>query len=298
MASERVVGRVLAERIAAGELQRDEVVVCTKGGYIPDDGAPPADREADLHAHFVATGLARPDEIVESSHCLAPDFLSHQIRTSLANLGLAHIDVYYLHNPETQLGHVGPGEFLDRLRRAFARLEEEVAAGRIGYYGIATWQGLRAGEQERHYLPLFKLAQLAQEVGGPQHRFRFIQFPYNLGMPEAFLTRNQYVTRNGDAELVAAPLLAAAVQLGITAMASAALRQTQIFGKIPASVKQVLEPLANDAQIALQFVRSTPGITTALVGMRQVAHVEENLALAAVDPLSQTEFLKRFTRRR
>src|ERR1700675_1278737 len=36
--SERVVGMALAALIAEGELRRDEIVVCTKGGYIPFDG--------------------------------------------------------------------------------------------------------------------------------------------------------------------------------------------------------------------------------------------------------------------
>ena len=31
-------------------------------------------------------------------------------------------------------------------------------------------------------------------------------------------------------------------------------------------------------QTAIEFVRSTPGITTALIGMSRVEHVEENLA--------------------
>ena len=37
--------------------------------------------------------------------------------------------------------------------------------------------------------------------------------------------------------------------------------------------------LDTDAQRALQFVRSTPGLGTALVGMRQLKHVEENAKL-------------------
>ena len=45
-----------------------------------------------------------------------------------------------------------------------------------------------------------------------------------------------------------------------------------------------------DAQRALQFTRSTPGIAVALVGMSQVRHVEENLALAAVPPLTEAQY--------
>lgn len=33
---------------------------------------------------------------------------------------------------------------------------------------------------------------------------------------------------------------------------------------------------ATDAQYALQFARTTPGIVTALAGMRTLSHVEEN----------------------
>lgn len=36
---------------------------------------------------------------------------------------------------------------------------------------------------------------------------------------------------------------------------------------------------ATDAQCALQFVRTTPGILTALAGMRTMAHVEENTGI-------------------
>ena len=47
---------------------------------------------------------------------------------------------------------------------------------------------------------------------------------------------------------------------------------------------------ATSAQRAIQFVRSTPGLTTALIGMKRAAHVEENLALAQ-QPLLSPEHL-------
>ena len=52
-----------------------------------------------------------------------PLFLSDQIERSRSNLGLDTIDVFYVHNPETQLGFRKRDEFEDRIRRAFARLE-------------------------------------------------------------------------------------------------------------------------------------------------------------------------------
>jgi len=41
-------------------------------------------------------------------------------------------------------------------------------------------------------------------------------------------------------------------------------------------------------------VRSAPGITTALVGMSRIAHVEENLELAQVDPVTADQLLSVF----
>src|SRR5438309_4620287 len=40
--SERTIGRALAELIKDGTCRRDEVLIATKGGFIPYDGAPPA----------------------------------------------------------------------------------------------------------------------------------------------------------------------------------------------------------------------------------------------------------------
>ena len=52
-------------------------------------------------------------------------------------------DIYYVHNPETQLSHVGREEFFRRLRAAFAALEKAVAEGKIRMYGTATWNAYR-----------------------------------------------------------------------------------------------------------------------------------------------------------
>ena len=53
--------------------------------------------------------------------------------------------------------------------------------------------------------------------------------------------------------------------------------------------------LATDAQRALQFVRSTPGIGTALVGMKTPAHVDENTRIGAVPPMGWEQFQRLFS---
>ena len=141
------------------------------------------------------------------------------------------------------------------------------------------------------------LVNAARKVGGPHHRFRFLQFPYNMGMMEGLVKQNQYVdfARAGDqTERVPLALLAAAVQYGMAAITSATLLQGQIAGRPPDSLRRKLPDLAGDAQIALQLSRSTPGVTTALVGMSQTAHVAENLATGQLPPLPADDFFRMF----
>src|ERR1700737_770151 len=97
---ERTIGKVLDELVGAGELRREEVVVATKGGYVTFDGTMPADPRAWFEEKFVSSGLVRPGELVEGSHCMTPRYLGAMHEMSRANRGLDTIDIYYGHNPE------------------------------------------------------------------------------------------------------------------------------------------------------------------------------------------------------
>jgi aryl-alcohol dehydrogenase-like predicted oxidoreductase len=166
-------------------------------------------------------------------------------------------------------------EFERRIGRAFAKLEELVEQKKIRWYGCATWEGLR----KKDAMSLSRLAELAQAAGGADHHFRFVQLPFNLGMVEAFLEGAKSV-------------LAEAARLEIAVIASATLMQTRILQQMPDAVQEVLPGLATDAQRAIQFTRSTPGIAVALVGMGRRAHVLENLGVASVPPVKRDEYLR------
>jgi aryl-alcohol dehydrogenase-like predicted oxidoreductase len=299
MQSERDIRAALAQLFARGEVQRDELLLCSKGGYIPYDGEIPENPLENLEERFYRPGIVQPGDVAGHMHCIAPDFLSFQIESSLENLGLETIDVYYLHNPETQLGYVSPSEFLKRLRTAFIRLEEEVAIGHILAYGIATWNGLRVDDKARDYLPLQMITNIAHEIAGEEHHFRFVQFPYNLGMLEALNVRNQHIEHRGNdgkVQRTQMPLLAAAYQMGIATITSAGLQQTQVLGRVPAKIRRALGDFTSDAQYALQFNRSTPGVTATLVGMGKPQHALENMAVANLEPLNQEEFFARLSK--
>ena len=285
--SERSIGAALRELNARG-FARDEIVICTKGGYLPFDGAPPRDVRQYIEETFVKPGIASFADIAGGSHCMTPRYLQSQLSQSLVNMNLSCIDVYYVHNPESQLPSVPAEEFWQRLRGAFEFLEQSVADSQIRNYGVATWNGFRAEPDAREYHSLERMSEIANAVAGDKHHFRFIQLPFNLAMPEALFFQNQKL---GD-EYVST--LEAAEKLGLTAIASGSLLQGQVARGLPEAIRDPLGSLATDAQTGIQFVRSAPGITTALVGMSQRAHVEENLQLVAVARAQPDDLLSVF----
>lgn len=275
--SERAVGRVLRMAIDAGQVARDELVVCTKGGFVPLDGSPPVTKEGYqgyLRREFYARGVMRPEDVVAGGHCIAPGFLTHQVQRSAENLGVGTIDLYYLHNPEQQLVAVSHAELLDRLRAAFAALERCVDEGRIAAYGCATWNGFRTPPEKRDHLSMADLVRVAREVSGEGHHLRAVQMPLNLAMPEAFRLATQLMP---DGRMLTP--IEAAVELGLSVVASAPLMQGRLTHGLPPQISELYPSLATDAQRALAFVRSLP-ISAALVGMRKREHLEDNLGMA------------------
>jgi aryl-alcohol dehydrogenase-like predicted oxidoreductase len=286
--SERAVGAAIADVVASGTIARDEIVVSTKGGYIPFDGAMPADPGQYVVDTYVEPGIVQPEDVVGGAHCMTPRYLENQIGRSRANLGLDTIDVYYLHNPEAQLEEVERAEFMRRIRAAFGALEGAVAAGHIGCYGTATWNGYREPPGAPGLLSLEEMVTAAKDVGGAGHHFKVIQLPYNLAMPEAVTRANQPVGKDTVSPLEAAR------RLGVYVMASASVYQGQLTRNLPPLIAEYLPGLTTDAQRALQFVRSTPGIGTALVGMKSLPHVEENAGVAKVAPMEWDQFKRLF----
>jgi aryl-alcohol dehydrogenase-like predicted oxidoreductase len=286
--SERVLGQALLEHARRGDIQRNEVVISTKGGFLPYDGTPPSDPWAYVQENFIVPEIFAPQDLVAGCHCMTPRYIQHQLDQSLKNMGLSCIDIYYLHNPETQLEQISWEEFSQRIRSVFEMLEENVRLGKIRMYGTATWEGYRRAPTVRGYLSLEKMVSLAKEVGGEGHHFKVIQLPYNMALPEAFLSKNQ---RIGELEM---SLLEAARHLGIYVMVSASVNQRHLIRDLSPHVREFFSDLETDAQRAIQFVRSTPGVGTALVGMKQAVHVEENLKIARLALTTQDQVMRLF----
>ncbi len=289
--SERSFGRALAELIEKNEIKREEVILCTKGGFIPFDGDYPEDPNLYLRKTYFETGILKPEDVAQDCHAMAPHYLEDQLSRSLKNFGVQTIDIYYLHNPETQLGEVPRHEFLNRMRKAFEWLEQKVKENKIQFYGTATWNGYRVSTEAQDYLSLEELNCIAREVGGPNHHFKAVQVPFNLAMPEAWAVANQ----SYGANLV--PLFQILNHYNMIAIGSAALLQSRLTGPLPDFLSAHFKNLSKSSQRAIQFACSAPGITTALIGMKNKIHVQENLEVAQVPPMSESELVSIFQHR-
>ena len=252
--SERSIGVALKALTSEHDFGREELVICTKGGYLPFDGAPPRNVREYVNETFVKPGIASFEDIVGGSHCMTPAYLQNQLDQSLQNMRIECVDVYYIHNPESQLGYVSDSAFYSRLKLAFECLEQNRKQGKLANYGVATWNGFRVAPDSGGHHSLVRMVETAREVAGDDHGFRFIQLPFNVAMPEAYTLANETL----DGEVM--PVVEAARRLGVTVIASASLLQGRI-----------------DPQTAIQFADNATAITTALIGMSRVEHVEANL---------------------
>jgi aryl-alcohol dehydrogenase-like predicted oxidoreductase len=287
MRSERAIGAAIKALIDTGKLTREEIVVCTKGGFIPFDGGTPANPAQYFHDEYIQKGLCAATDVVAGCHCMTPAYLRDQVERSLRNLGLDCIDLFYVHNPETQLDEVSREIFYARLEKAFEELEKLVGEGKIRAYGTATWNGYRVPPEAREHLSLMDVLKAAQKAGGAGHHFKAIQLPYNMGMAEAWGLPTQVLGSQ------TVPILEAAKANGLAVFTSASILQARLSKNLPSIIAETFPGLQTDAQRAIQFTRSTPGVTTALVGMKRKEHVEENLKVAALPPAGKDkiEFL-------
>jgi Predicted oxidoreductases of the aldo/keto reductase family len=127
------------------------------------------------------------------------------------------------------------------------------------------------------------VVKLAQEVGGSEHGFRFIQLPFNLHFDQALLLKNQTVNNSQKS------ILESALELEIGVFTSVPLMQ----GRLLEWAKS--KPLFSNSSTSvglLQFIRSTPGVLAPLIGQKSSAHVDENLKVMKTTAMEKSEFDK------
>ncbi|CDI05713.1 aldo/keto reductase [Candidatus Nitrosotenuis uzonensis] len=280
--AERSVGRALSELIQQESIKRDQIFVSTKNGYITNDADIKEDFWAYVQREYTKPGIIGPDDISSGYHCMKVSYLEDQLNRSLKNLGLECVDLMYLHNAvEGQIQDISKEEFVKNLKQVFEMYEQKRRDGKIRFYGMATWECFRVGEDNPQYLSLSETVSIAKQIGGDDHGFRFIQLPYNMYYDQAFMAKNQKI------DGIQVSVLDAAQKLGIGIFTSVPLMQGRLLapGTIPEFGQ--LKPSLR----CLQFIRSTPGVLAPLVGQKDPSHVQENLEILKVPPMSHDEFI-------
>jgi uncharacterized protein YyaL (SSP411 family)/aryl-alcohol dehydrogenase-like predicted oxidoreductase len=201
--SERLVGVVLKDLIAKGQVSRDEIIVVSKTGYVQGNNLTRAEAREQADNPF-------PEMVKYGQgiwHCLHPTFLEEQLILSLDRMGLASLDVCLLHNPEYFLSEAKNRqlaldsskeeelrkEFYRRLEQAFAYLETQIASGRLQFYGVSsnTCTAKPDDPESTSLSRMLKAAETAaKQAGVSHHHFCVLQFPMNLFEASALLTPN------------------------------------------------------------------------------------------------------------
>jgi aryl-alcohol dehydrogenase-like predicted oxidoreductase len=278
--AERSVGNAISQLIDNNDISREEIFVSTKNGYVTNDGDIKEDLMQYVMREYGKTGIVKEGDISPGYHCMTVPYLNDQLERSLKNLGLDCVDLMYLHNSVEGQTHLPREQFLKNLKDVFEFYEKKRKDGKIRFYGMATWECFRVTQENPLFLQLSEVMDLAMEVGGTEHGFRFIQLPFNLMLDQAYLTKNHNVGGKTVSALEAAKEFNLGVFTSVPIMQGKLLATNAIpeFGNFSTSVR------------LLQFVRSTPGITAPLIGHKLESHVKENMNVMKIPPLSELEF--------
>jgi len=283
MKSEKSIGRALSRLIKEDIISREQVFICTKNGYITNDGDYPGIEVMEyIQNMFISTGLIDLKDISSGYNVLNPNYIARCIDKSLLNMHLSTIDLIYIHNAfESWYNDVSKEQFLEMLLKVFETYEKYRSNNKIRYYGMATWTCFRVQKNSKEYLSLEEVVNIAQKVGGKEHGFRFIQLPYNLAYSEALLLENQNVGLEKNLTI-----LEAAEKLNIKVFTSIPLFQSRLLrAKIP-------DYMGLDDQVAklIQIIRSSPSVIAPLIGYKKPEHIKQNLKVANIPPLNEQEF--------
>jgi len=322
-ASERLIGRVIAKALDTGEVERDEVIVCTKLGHVARGVDAPPDA-VPVGGGFQGGG--------DDWHCIHPEFVAAEVLASRERLGITP-DFVLLHNPEyflsSKLRQRAPiadawDEMYERLKLAFQALEALCDEGAItsGYGVSANFLSCLFSTTGRpnlyEALALDRVLDAAATAAGPQraHRLKIVQLPLNAVESGVILGRGTAVPEaaEGDCSLAA--------RLGVNVVANRPinalplpgvssgdwgrggashlkLREARPMGTVESLIQRVLlEKLFDDKlpsptpplqQVALRLTTSAPSVACTLCGVRTEQYLHDAIAVLKEPPFSSEQ---------
>lgn len=189
--AETAVGQALAEVFASGKIKRDQVVVVDKVGLVQGETLRFV-REKEAEGGTIPGMVHFQDALW---YCIHPDWIEAELDRSLERLKLDSIDLLLIHNPETFLAEAANlrrgvpldrvrEQLRERLRLAFEKLEQLAAAGKIGWYGLAS-SAVIAPKEDPQHVSIDEMVGMARDAarksGSPEaHHFAAVELPLNL----------------------------------------------------------------------------------------------------------------------
>ncbi|WP_259454394.1 aldo/keto reductase [Streptomyces ginkgonis] len=227
--------------------------VSTKIGFLPAAEAAGALRDGAITPGEAATG-----------HSITPAYIRWQLARNRAQLGRDRIDVLFVHNPERARPRT------EQLAAAFTVLEEAVAAGWIGGYGVATWSGHADGT-----CTVPGLLAAARTAGGAAHHLVALQLPVNLVLAEPMA-----------AALAGHGPIADAAAAGLEVYASAPLHGGELAALATEELADLIRPGLTPAGACILAAASCPGVRKLLLAASSAAHWDDAHAALAGGPLT------------
>ncbi|WP_425547401.1 hypothetical protein [Actinomadura vinacea] len=181
----------------------------------------------------------------------------------------SRIDLRYLHNPE--YGRDGDRHHLLReITAAFAACEQAAAAGRIGGYGVATWNGFA----HEAFTMADLVAAARNAAGGQDTCLAAVQLPISLVQIKAIAA-----AASGHGTVVEA------AARGLEVWASAPLHGGELGRLVNDELARLIQPGLTPVQAALHVVASTPGLSGAVLSASTPAHWNEAATAFSLPPV-------------
>jgi aryl-alcohol dehydrogenase-like predicted oxidoreductase len=286
--SEKEIGIALKELFENNEAKREELIITSKAGFIQLEYPFPENPYKWIEQNILDNNLAKKSDIDLDQHCITPDFLEWSCRRSLKNMNIESFDIFYLHNPEMQLQRLGRNGFLAEVEKIFTRFEKLADEGLFKSYGVATWNGFINPYGSTEHINLEDLVKIAVKVGGENHRFKYIQTPFNIAKSDIYLKQTQTVNNEMTT------LLQSAHRLNIGVITSSSLLQMNLFKRaFKPEIGFILDEkmkLNSDIQLALQYVRSTPTLISSLFASKVPVHIRENLQITELNAVKKSRY--------
>ncbi|MBN4067433.1 DUF255 domain-containing protein, partial [Simkania negevensis] len=193
--SEKAIGKVLHELLQEETVERNELIIISKTGYVQGALLNRAKEKEKKGAPYPEVVKYAPD----CWHCMHPSFIEEQVEQSRLRLQVETIDAYLIHNPEyffmaqpyKEKQAVGKQRqlFYHRLKKAFKALEKCVERGLIQYYGVSSNTAILPADHP-DATSLVAMLQAAKEAGGENHHFKILELPLNIIENNATLLHN------------------------------------------------------------------------------------------------------------